>query len=200
MKIVLINGAPRSGKDSAGNMIAAATPGRWAVSKFSKSMKERCHAAYHILGPDGTPAAHDYFENCKDEPSTYFMGATPREAYIAFSEKFMKPLHGEDIFGYSLIIELEAMNNKPDGMLITDSGFYKEAAVLVDHFGPEDMTLIRLHRVGYTFENDSRNLVNLSCLGVRTHDVNSPDGDLPGLLKNIQKSVPYLFRGNNGDN
>lgn len=194
MKIVLINGAPRSGKDSAGNMIAAAAPGRWTVSKFSKGMKERCHAAYRILNSNGSPAPHDYFENVKDEPSRRFLGITPREAYIAFSEKFMKPLHGEDVFGHMLVEELDSLEKYPDGMLITDSGFYHEAVVLVDTYGSEDMTLIRLHRVGYTFDNDSRNLINLTCAGVRTHDVNSPDGDLPGLLKNIQKSVPYLFR------
>lgn len=116
---------------------------------------------------------------------------------MAFSEKFMKPLHGKKVFGHMMLSRLEWLRGahpETDGFLITDSGFREEAEVLVEEYGPECMTVIRLHRHGFTFAGDSRNLVDLVDLKVRTVDINSPDGDLPGLFKAIKKTVPYLFR------
>ena len=101
-KIILLNGPPRCGKDYAGNLLTG--PGA-RVAKFAHVLKERTHAAYSILHR-GQPAPHDWFETTKDEPCGEFLGRTPREAYIAFSEQFMKPLHGVDIFGRLLLAEL----------------------------------------------------------------------------------------------
>lgn len=200
MHIILINGAPRSGKDFAGRMLSDDLPGRWVVTKFAAEVKERCHAAYGIVNTLGTPAPDDYFEDVKDEPCDRFFGLTPRQAYIHFSETYLKAVHGEDIFGRLLLGRINRIRTGASayglcqGFIITDSGFVPEAEVLVKEFGPEDITLIRLHRPGYTFEDDSRSLIDLCPLGVKTFDVNSPDGDLPGLLKSIRSKVPFLWR------
>ena len=191
MKIILINGAPRAGKDSAGAMMLPEMPGQWAVVKFSQCLKERCHLAY------GMNAAHDAFEEVKDQKLDCFLGISPREAYIHFSETWMKQVHGKDVFGQLMVRQLETMQMQLDdlaGVIITDSGFVDETQVLVEKFGPENITVIRLHRQGFTFEGDSRGLLDVTHLGVKTYDVNSPDGDLPGLLENIKSKVPFLFR------
>lgn len=196
MKIVFINGAPRSGKDSAGNMIAAEAPGKWISTKFATEVKERCHAAYRLTEAiGGRPFQHGHFEYVKDEPSILFHGRSPREAYKALSEKFMKPLHGKDIFGRMLVDRIHQFNRRDiDGFVITDSGFVEEAVPVVKEFGADNCMLLRLHRKGFTFRGDSRSLINLIPLGVKTYDVNSPDGDLPGLLENIKQKMPFLFR------
>jgi hypothetical protein len=191
MKIVLINGAPRSGKDSAGAMMQQELPGRWEIMKFSAGMKERCHAAY------GMHAAHDAFEEVKDQKLDCFLGLSPREAYIHFSETWMKKVHGDDVFGQLMAQQLKLlveMHPEIRGFLMTDSGFRSESEVMVREFGADAITVIRLHRHGYNFDGDSRGLVDLTDLGVKTYDVNSPDGDLPGLLDNIKSKVPFLFR------
>lgn len=197
MRIVFINGAPRSGKDSAGRLITGATRFGPCISvKFAAVVKERCHAIYQIMNGLGTPAPHDYFEDVKDRPSRRFFGQTPRECYKAFSERYMKPLHGKDIFGKFLLRELqkaEGMPGRPELVLITDSGFREEAVPIVNWFGPLNCTLLRLHRQGYTYEKDSRGLIDLSDLGVLTVDVNSPDGDMEGLLENIRRRLPSFF-------
>ena len=197
MKIILINGAPRSGKDSAGRLMSEDLPGRWIVTKFATEVKERCHAAYGLADEDG-PYVDNYFEHCKDEPRLTFMGLTPRQAYIHFSETYMKAVHGEEVFGKMLVRRLLHIRAQfiPEyryrpGFIITDSGFAAETRPLVEEFGADAITLIRLHRPGYTFEGDSRSLIDI---GVPTYDVNSPDGDLPGLLENIKKRVPFLWR------
>jgi len=191
MKIILINGAPRSGKDSAGAMMLPEMPGQWAVVKFSQCLKERCHLAY------GMNAAHDAFEEVKDQKLDCFLGISPREAYIHFSETWMKQVHGKDVFGQLMIRQLEAMQMQDEtlaGVIITDSGFKDETVVLVEKYGADAVTVIRLHRQGYNFEGDSRGLLDVTDMGVKTYDVNSPDGDLPGLLENIKSKVPFLFR------
>lgn len=191
MKIVFINGAPRSGKDSAGVMLQKELPGTWLLVKFSANMKERCHAAY------GMQAAYDAFEEVKDQPLDCFLGLSPRQAYIHFSETWMKKVHGDDVFGQLMAQQLELLGDQnPEiaGYLITDSGFEVEALPIIEKFGAKACTLIRLHRHGYTFEGDSRSLIDLVKHGVSTYDVNSPDGDLPGLLRNIKREVPFLFR------
>jgi hypothetical protein len=188
MKIIFINGAPRSGKDSAGLMMKKELPGTWHLAKLSAGMKERCHAAY------GMHAAHDTFEEVKDQKLDCFLGLSPREAYIHFSETWMKPVHGDDVFGQFMAQQLSLMGPEVDGVLITDSGFACEAEPIVRAFGKDACTLIRLHRHGFTFEGDSRSLIDLCPLGVSTYDVKSPEGDLPGLLNNIKREVPFLFR------
>jgi len=191
LKIVLINGAPRSGKDSAGAMMQKELPGRWEIMKFSAGLKERCHAAY------GMQAAYDAFEEVKEQKLDCFLGLSPREAYIHFSETWMKPVHGEKVFGLLMAQQLDYlvdMYPEIKGFVMTDSGFRSESEVMVEKYGADAVTVIRLHRPGYNFEGDSRSLIDLTDLGVKTYDVNSPDGDLPGLLKNIKKAVPFLFR------
>ena len=183
-KIILLNGPPRCGKDYAGNLLTG--PGA-RVAKFAHVLKERTHAAYSILHR-GQPAPHDWFETTKDEPCGEFLGRTPREAYIAFSEQFMKPLHGVDIFGRLLLAELA--KHEDDLVIVTDSGFREEAEVLVKHYGAHNVRHVRLHREGRTFSGDSRGYIDLTDLGVDPIDVdnNSTGEELAQTLEAILDS------------
>jgi len=174
MKLILLNGPPRSGKDFAGLKLQLGSP-NVKLFKMSKELKERCHAAYLLFGTDGRPLRHDWFESVKDEPREEFEGLTPREAYIAFSENWLKPTHGtgklgewlaEDILHWKTILgDFTAV--------VTDCGFLHEVVPLVGEFGAENILLIRLHRVGYTFEGDSRSHIDLSHMGVPCMDIDN---------------------------
>lgn len=173
MNITLINGAPRSGKDTLGQMLLEASLGTGLIMKFAREVKERTHAALGLYDFDGDPLPHDAFEAEKDDPYVEgFNGVTPRQAYIQFSEGFAKPLFGPSIFGEWLAESIDRLNRGRIGhVIVTDSGFVEEAAVLVDQFGAENIRLIQVRRPGYSFAGDSRSYVDGAELGVATFSI-----------------------------
>ena len=154
-KIILLNGPAGSGKDHAAKYLQFSLPS-CRLDKFARVLKERTHAMY---GFDWRP--WDYYENCKEIPNEDFLGLTPRQAYIAVSETYFKPQHGERVFGKFLADELDKFNERI--VPISDSGFVDEARVLIDKYGCSNVILIRIYREGYTFSrvNDSRDYIYL---------------------------------------
>lgn len=178
MNIIFLNGPPGCGKDHAATVL-----GGWRM-KMAKELKERTHAACLLFGVDGKPLPHDYFEAVKDVPRPEFGGSTPRQAYIAMSEGFIKVVFGESILGVWLADAISNMSHPANDFLITDSGFRGEAEEIVGRFGPGMCTLVRIHRSGYDFSSDSRGYIDLSDLGVRVIDVDNPGDET--FLTNLQ--------------
>jgi len=176
--IVLLNGPPRCGKDMAGRILAERLPD-CRVDKFARFLKERTHRAYGLV------AAHDAFEYFKDESRPEFLGRTPREAYIAFSEALMKSLHGKAVFG-TLLADEVIRDPSWGHLVITDSGFVEESEALLSRFSTGLAILIRIHREGCSFFKDSRSYIDLSHLGVRCYDVVNP-GDLDGFAQKLYR-------------
>ena len=154
MRVVLLNGAPGSGKDSAGRALLKGLYGTEIV-KLAGALKAATHELFglHGLAPGG-------FEAVKGEPAPEFFGLTPREAYILVSEKMVKPVLGEDFFGRVLVNRIRRLRNCRIAA-VTDSGFVDEARPVVEAFGPENVLLARLHRPGHTFKGDSRSHIDL---------------------------------------
>lgn len=162
--VFLVNGPPRAGKDTFGTMLLSNSPRPTYHAKMSKLLKERTHALY------GVPCTqHDVFEGGKDEPSEWFFGLTPRQAYIAVSERLLKPMHGNEVLGRLLVADIEANGSEAGVVVVTDSGFAAEAQPVIAAFGAENCALVRLHRPGCTFDGDSRSYIELE--GVRTFDI-----------------------------
>lgn len=193
IRLILLNGPPRCGKDTSGQILADALDCA-AVDKFARVVKERCHAAYgmRVVG-SGLVPPHDYFEGVKDEPLPAFLGRTPRECYKAFSEQLYKPLHGADVFGRLLLADLLGADAVRT-WIITDSGFRAEAEPLIEHFGARATLLVRLHREGCMFAGDSRSYLDLSDLGVTTVDLVNP-GTPEGLRRMLDRTVVRLATG-----
>lgn len=200
MRVTLLNGPPRSGKDYAGELIATAPAAlglaagpKVHVDKFARRLKESAHALYGIF-VGLRPAPHDHFENRKDAALPHFFGRSPREVYIALSERHMKAMHGRGIFGRLLAEDLEAefpsrgSGLELDELIVTDSGFREEAEALLEHLRPSSCRLVRLRREGCTFDGDSRSYLDLSDLGVPCLDVENP-GDRAGLLSNLVEAL-----------
>jgi hypothetical protein len=156
-KIILVNGPPGSGKDTIGGMFHQQSDSR--VEKFSKYLKESTHRLYNIKGRDGTIVPHDYFEHRKDQPCQELGGAIPRQCYIGV-DKYLKSIHGDDILGRKLLDRLVGYEHWRS-CVVTDSGFFDEAMVLVRHYGVDNIAVIRLQRVDCCFTNDSRGYVTI---------------------------------------
>lgn len=170
-RVVFINGPPGCGKDLAGKLIEEFNANPIYLTKFAKALKERTHALYCLT--NGTrPLPHDHFELLKDQPLPEFGGISPRQAYIEVSEKLMKPLHGQDYWGKILLEDLNGGDGAwSDLTVVTDSGFDYEAAPVIEAFGEANCSLIRLHRKGHNFDNDSRSYINLK--NVPTYDLDN---------------------------
>jgi hypothetical protein len=167
MKILFLNGPPRSGKDTVGAAVCSLLP-HAEVAKFAGELKDAVHAAF---GMPNVPT--DHFEARKDVPCEEFLGKTPREVYIAFSERFMKPLYGEGVFGRLLVKTLRSMEAAGVPLVaVTDSGFRAEAEEVLSVF-PEAL-LVRLHRQGTSFMGDSRSYIQLGIEAVDMHN-DSPE-------------------------
>lgn len=180
MRIILLNGPPRSGKDTAADELISFLGSRSIDArkyKFATALKERAHAMYGM-----TDAPPDAFESVKDERNSAFYGLTPRQAYIEVSERYFKAVHGDDFFGRLLAEELRTW--RPEIALVSDSGFLSEALVLIEEFGADNMSLVRIHREGTDFKNDSRGYLDI--FGIKTYDVDN-DGTRLELVANLRR-------------
>lgn len=197
-KVIFLNGPPRSGKDFSGKILQESYVGKeqsyqdfLRLYKFAEFVKEGTHGAYGLVYSDSGVLPADSYEAEKDVPLTDFRGRTPRECYIAYSEAFMKPLHGPRVFGEIL---RDAVRHIRSGVVaVTDSGFVPEAEVLVEHFGPGNCCLVRLSREGCSFSGDSRSYIDLSHLSVVQYDIVNP-GTPDGLLGNLQPVLEWATR------
>lgn len=165
MHVVLLNGPPRSGKDTIGGMLDI--PSR----KFAFPILMFLEDAFGIC-----------IDDCeKDAPHENLFGRTPREVAIAFSEKFCKPLFGMDYFGRSALQHCKNMQELRCQLAVfTDSGFSQEAAVLAEHF---PCLQVRLFREGRTFLGDSRSYWEHPKIGHIDFYNNFPD------LASLQEAV-----------
>lgn len=169
--LILLNGPPGAGKDTAGRAIAAKVPNA-RVMKFARRLKESVHADY------GFPSLpHDAFEAVKDEPNAAFFGKTPRQAYITKSESMVKPVLGDDFYGRVFLRDMMAEAALgAEAVVVTDSGFAIEAMPAVRHVGRDRVLLLRVRAEGRrkTFAGDSRGYIRIP--GVACVDVHN-DGD-----------------------
>lgn len=198
-KIILFNGPPGSGKDTAAEIAWRMIPlGKGmlvTIEKFAQPVKEAVHQMLGLVGGDGKPLPHDHFESQKNDRMGLFRGYSPRASYIWYSEDVMKPRYGVDIFGQLLAAKIGPLN--PDRVIfISDSGFVEEAEVIVKKYGAENVRLVRMHRTGCDFTNDSRSYLDLSHMGVKHFDIRN-DGtfaelnlDISNLLYNCE--IPQI--------
>lgn len=161
MNFILFNGPPRSGKDTAARAVYDYIDADRSVrffpvwEKFSYANK-RAFAGAMDLGVDRWGTV-DLVEHTKDDIIP-ILGVSYRQWQIDFSEKFMKPLYGDDIFGRLLLhrCEMDVQENGPDAIyIVSDCGFQTECDLLRDH----NVLLFVMNRDGCTFEGDSREVV-----------------------------------------
>lgn len=159
---VLVNGPPRCGKDT---LVSGLVPYfDFMHIKVSAPLKRMLATMLHT--------DIRWIEENKDTKLKALNGITVRQALIDMSEKYMKPLYGEDIMGKLAWEEARASAYRM--VLTSDSGFATEANRIVYNAGRQNCIAIRVHRTGCTFDGDSRHyLPNGIC---RTYDLHNDSG------------------------
>jgi hypothetical protein len=183
-RILFLNGPPGCGKDTLANHL-------WSVRedvsrlKFSQPIKDALRAAYQLT--DGQLAWLEHHDN-KSTPTPLLHGLSWRQAQIDFSEKYMKPLYGQSIFGE---IALKRTFDMGRLVLVSDSGFVPEAEVLAAHYGNDNCMVVHIKRPKHDFTGDSRSYINVP--GVRTLQLHN-DGKLNDMF-DVAKQVIAAWLG-----
>lgn len=185
--VVLLNGPPRVGKDTAAEALLTLKDDKgapvFARQGFADELKDMTHRLYGVLG-----VPFDHFEPYKDMASYSFHGISPRRAYIAVSENLMKPLYGPQVFGELWLRRWARLNSGFPGAVVPDSGFAKEAEVLIDAVGVDNVLLVRLARDGTSYVNDSRSYVDLPAVQTVTLKNEGSIADFQRLARNLVTS------------
>lgn len=184
-----LNGPPGSGKSTLAELLVREGAPNVFRESFAEPIREMIRAVFY---PEefGDLAVRDLrteAEKVRLLPQTQ----TPtRTAMISFSEHWMKPEFGGDIFGRLLLARCEAQRNWYTSFVIDDSGFPQEAHYILQNmskvFGSEAAArLIRLHRAGCDFRGDSRGYIDLS---IPTLDLQN-DGTPEAMLAHLKAEV-----------
>src|SRR4051812_44268678 len=159
-KFTFINGPAGSGKSTLARLICEADKSVWRDG-FAEPIRE---AIYVVFFPEEGPIHYDLDlkdQKVKGSPFPFREDFTFRDTMISFSEDWMKPYFGRDIFGrlaFKRCLEQEMFYDK---FVLDDSGFKEEAEYITNLASPSSCLLIRLHREGHNFTGDSRSYIIL---------------------------------------
>lgn len=174
-KIILLNGPPSSGKDTAARHIRElynllSFTDDIGDNHYLKNINKRCildrmsmPIKRAFAGTMGLPITDDGivepWESRKEEIIPEF-GISYRQWQIDFSESFLK-CYRQEIFGELLAARIACrfQKNIANLIVIPDCGFSIEIDVIYHTFGHENILLVRCHRPGFTFQGDSRSYV-----------------------------------------
>lgn len=205
MRLILLNGPPRCGKDTTAEVILNRATRKTIQTKLAVDLKMRCHAAYGLWHPKGGPVHHNAFEQAKDETMECFEGLSPRAAYIAFFENWIVPTHGPQMLGTWLVrrlqrvLEIESAEQTSKALaptefvVISDCRRSDEVEPLREKFGSDAITIVRLHREGHTWDGDVKDACYLDLDGIRCVDVKNPESIIDGLFVGLRDALPEVF-------
>ncbi len=156
-KIIVMNGCPNSGKDTAAEYVDLKYNAQHL--RFKDGLYKVAAMVAGITEFQMKQLAT--FRPTKETPSHYFsVGGefvSPRQWLIHCSENIVKPLLGKDFFGKQL-----AQSITSDLVVCSDGGFESEIIPLLE--AGHDVYVFRIEREGYTFAGDSRNYLPTSPL------------------------------------
>lgn len=189
-KLILLNGAPRSGKDECAKHLYKLTLGPPSIPfphwfRMSQPIKDAIRATW-----GWTEAEQAAYEKQKDKPFPELGGKSYRQLQIAFSEDFLKVQCGPRIFGEIALRHLR--RSIANVFVCSDSGFAEEVMPLLNMFDKHDILLMKLHRPGYTFAGDSRDYIRIP--GVREVHVQN-DSALSHLTSQVETLVKAWLNG-----
>jgi hypothetical protein len=163
-KIIILNAPPSAGKDEIANYL------QFYYEVKKEEMKTPLFTiGAAMLGMTEEGFRERYSERGWKESVHPFIGISVRQLFINISEKMLKPMLGQQVFGKLAANRLSKADVWWQGVVFSDGGFDYELSPLINKFGSDSIYVCRLHREGCTFEGDSRSYFTdeqLEALGV----------------------------------
>lgn len=162
--IILLNGPPGSGKDTAATIIQDWLSNhdlQSQITRFSSPIK-RAFAGFIGASEVDELGESTLHARDKDSPLPILNNRSYRDWQIAFSEDFIKPHYGENTFAQLLVDEIYQSEHsiiRGRFWIISDCGFQSEVDYFTESFDPAAIALFRIQRPGHTFAKDSRQYV-----------------------------------------
>lgn len=157
-KLIILNGPPDSGKDTAADYIA----GKYGYTKLEMkgALRKFAHTIATLAGCDKAFCdALEFNRELKDTKRVpEFGNRTWPEFLIWLSESVAKPIFGNDVFARAAIKAVRDSNSTH--VVFSDGGFPVEVETLWREFG--DLEIVHFHRKGKGFaigRKDSRSYV-----------------------------------------
>jgi hypothetical protein len=163
-KFTFINGPKESGKGTLAKLLRASDPNIF-IESFAQPIRDALIATFW---PEESICSSfnltDTDVKKRDMPLPPRHPLTPntiRDAMISFSEDWMKPRWGEDVFGKLALRRCQENEIFYSRFVFDDCGFTEEVNHIVKAAGAESCLILRLDRPGHSFVGDSRNYVNI---------------------------------------
>lgn len=164
-RIVLFNGPPRSGKDTAARACMESEDLNGFPRVFDRMSMPIKRAFAGMMGQHIDRWGNvDYFEDRKEAFGAGPLATSYRLWQIDFSERFMKPQYGNDVFG-RLFNNRQATQHIDAAIFVPDCGFDTEYKTLTENFGPDNVLVVKIERPGTSFKGDSRNYLKVGSFG-----------------------------------
>lgn len=199
MNIILFNGPPRSGKDTAAQYLYE----NWESFSWSRGICNflRMSAPLKRMFAAMTNSELDEFDNnltydrIKEDPLRFLNGKSYRQWQIECSEVFMKPMYGNDIFGRLFVNAVATHRFRGETTwVVPDCGFDIEAKTLASLLPEYDVFLVQIHRPGKDFTGDSRGYIDgLNLPVTRRFSINN-NGTKEEFEDSIEELVQKMVR------
>lgn len=144
-KLIILNGPPRSGKDTCAMAISEALS--IPHVKLSWPLK---YIIADVLG-----LSQQMMEANKERGTQYEL--SPRQLQIALFQQVSK-VFGDKWLASMLVTRIDR-NSVDDVFVVSDCGRIPEVETVVNAFGADNVLLVRLFRKGTDFKNDIRGYV-----------------------------------------
>ena len=144
-RVILLNGAPSSGKDSIASYMCGQLHGL-----IHKEFKEKLFELVKVIYSVSDERFSELYKD-KETPCEEYYGLSPRQVMIKVSEEVIKPVYGERYFGEQAAKGL--VSGKTN--IFSDSGFIEEAHPIIEKVGTDNILLLKIVDRG-DFSEDSR--------------------------------------------
>jgi hypothetical protein len=181
MYFVIFNGPPRVGKDTLSRMLLDHMDSRIKAPAIEESLSKPMRGAmFGLLGLNYSDELYESLKPCMI-PSLRVSG---RQHMIDISEKFLKPVYGQDIMARLL---LDRVHDFPGLVLIRDGGFQIEVDEIIRFAGERNVYIVRVHRNNCDFRNDSREWIH--------HPLSSCEMGVPntGTLEDLRVEAGRIY-------